>query len=61
LPPPRAAGWSARGADTGSQRAQAGFSTPERVADLITLLAAERTANVTGANHVIDGGLIKTT
>jgi len=24
-------------------------------------LASERTANVTGANYVIDGGLIKTT
>jgi NAD(P)-dependent dehydrogenase (short-subunit alcohol dehydrogenase family) len=37
------------------------FSTPEEVATLITLLASERTANVTGANYIIDGGLIKTT
>ena len=37
------------------------FSTPEEVATLVTLLASERTANVTGANYVIDGGLIKTT
>jgi NAD(P)-dependent dehydrogenase (short-subunit alcohol dehydrogenase family) len=37
------------------------FTTPEEVATLITLLASERTANVTGANYVIDGGLIKTT
>ncbi|HWX96972.1 MAG TPA: oxidoreductase [Solirubrobacteraceae bacterium] len=37
------------------------FSTPEQVADLVTLLASDRTANVTGANYVIDGGLIKTT
>jgi NAD(P)-dependent dehydrogenase (short-subunit alcohol dehydrogenase family) len=37
------------------------FTTPEEVATLVTLLASERTANVTGANFVIDGGLIKTT
>jgi len=37
------------------------FSTPEEVATLVVLLASERTANVTGANFVIDGGLIKTT
>jgi NAD(P)-dependent dehydrogenase (short-subunit alcohol dehydrogenase family) len=37
------------------------FTTPEEVATLITLLASERTANVTGANYLIDGGLIKTT
>lgn len=37
------------------------FTTPEEVATLITLLASERTANVTGVNYVIDGGLIKTT
>jgi NAD(P)-dependent dehydrogenase (short-subunit alcohol dehydrogenase family) len=37
------------------------FTTPEEVATLIVLLASERTGNVTGANYVIDGGLIKTT
>jgi NAD(P)-dependent dehydrogenase (short-subunit alcohol dehydrogenase family) len=37
------------------------FTTPEEVATLITILASERTANVTGVNYVIDGGLIKTT
>jgi NAD(P)-dependent dehydrogenase (short-subunit alcohol dehydrogenase family) len=37
------------------------FTTPEEVATLVTLLASERTGNVTGANYVIDGGLIKTT
>jgi NAD(P)-dependent dehydrogenase (short-subunit alcohol dehydrogenase family) len=36
------------------------FSTPEEVATLVTLLASDRTANVTGVNYVIDGGLIKT-
>jgi NAD(P)-dependent dehydrogenase (short-subunit alcohol dehydrogenase family) len=37
------------------------FTTPEEVATLITMLASDRTANVTGANYIIDGGLIKTT
>jgi NAD(P)-dependent dehydrogenase (short-subunit alcohol dehydrogenase family) len=37
------------------------FSTAEEVATLVVMLASERTANVTGANYVIDGGLIKTT
>ena len=37
------------------------FATPGEVATMITLLASERTANVTGANYVIDGSLIKTT
>ena len=37
------------------------FTTPEEVATLAVFLASERTANVTGANYVIDGGLIKTT
>jgi NAD(P)-dependent dehydrogenase (short-subunit alcohol dehydrogenase family) len=37
------------------------FTTPDEVATLVVLLASERTANITGANYVIDGGLIKTT
>jgi NAD(P)-dependent dehydrogenase (short-subunit alcohol dehydrogenase family) len=37
------------------------FTTPEEVATLVAMLASPRTANVTGANYVIDGGLIKTT
>ena len=37
------------------------FTTPQDVATLVTMLASDRTANVTGANYVIDGGLIKTT
>jgi NAD(P)-dependent dehydrogenase (short-subunit alcohol dehydrogenase family) len=37
------------------------FTRPEEVATLITMLASERMANVTGVNYVIDGGLIKTT
>jgi NAD(P)-dependent dehydrogenase (short-subunit alcohol dehydrogenase family) len=37
------------------------FTTPEEVATLVALLASPRTANVTGSNYVIDGGLVKTT
>jgi NAD(P)-dependent dehydrogenase (short-subunit alcohol dehydrogenase family) len=37
------------------------FTTPEEVAALVVFLASERAANITGANYVIDGGLIKTT
>jgi NAD(P)-dependent dehydrogenase (short-subunit alcohol dehydrogenase family) len=37
------------------------FTTPEEVATLVAMLASERAANITGANYVIDGGLIKTT
>jgi len=37
------------------------FTTPEEVATIVVLLASPSTANVTGANYLIDGGLIKTT
>jgi len=37
------------------------FTTPEEVAMIVTVLCSPRMANVTGANWVIDGGLIKTT
>jgi NAD(P)-dependent dehydrogenase (short-subunit alcohol dehydrogenase family) len=37
------------------------LSTPEEVATLALLMASPLTANVTGSNFVIDGGLIKTT
>lgn len=37
------------------------FSEPAEVASLVAFLASDRAGNVTGANYVIDGGLIKTT
>jgi NAD(P)-dependent dehydrogenase (short-subunit alcohol dehydrogenase family) len=36
------------------------FTQPEEVADLVVLLASDRTSNVTGARFTIDGGLITT-
>jgi NAD(P)-dependent dehydrogenase (short-subunit alcohol dehydrogenase family) len=36
------------------------LTTPEEVATVVVMLASPRTANVTGSNYVIDGGLIKT-
>jgi NAD(P)-dependent dehydrogenase (short-subunit alcohol dehydrogenase family) len=36
------------------------FSRPEEVADMVVILASDRTANVTGADITIDGGLIPT-
>ena len=55
-------------ADTARARVIAGigglatgrFTTPEEVATLAVMLASPRTGNVTGANFVVDGGLIKT-
>ena len=43
-----------------AQSATGRFTTPQEVADLITLLASARTGNVTGADFVIDGGLVQT-
>jgi NAD(P)-dependent dehydrogenase (short-subunit alcohol dehydrogenase family) len=36
------------------------FTRPEEVADLVLLLASDRTGNVTGADFVIDGGMVTT-
>ena len=36
------------------------FTYPQEVADLVVLLASDRAGNITGANFVIDGGLIST-
>ena len=44
----------------GRRSATGRFTTPEEVATLVALLASPRTANVTGSNYVIDGGLVKT-
>lgn len=36
------------------------FTQPREVADLVVLLASDRAGNVTGADFVIDGGLVQT-
>jgi NAD(P)-dependent dehydrogenase (short-subunit alcohol dehydrogenase family) len=36
------------------------FSRPDEVADLVVVLAGARTANVTGADFRIDGGMVPT-
>jgi NAD(P)-dependent dehydrogenase (short-subunit alcohol dehydrogenase family) len=43
-----------------AQAATGRFTRPEEVADLVLLLASDRAGNVTGADFVIDGGLITT-
>ena len=57
---------SGAGADAVREQMTAGmptgrFTTPREVATIVALLASPRTRNVTGANWVIDGGLVKTT
>jgi NAD(P)-dependent dehydrogenase (short-subunit alcohol dehydrogenase family) len=37
------------------------LTTPEEVAALVVFLASDQSANTTGSNFVLDGGLIKTT
>ncbi len=39
--------------DTATRR----FTTPQEVADLIVFLTSDRSANITGADYIIDGGL----
>jgi NAD(P)-dependent dehydrogenase (short-subunit alcohol dehydrogenase family) len=43
-----------------SQSATGRFTRPQEVADLVAMLAGDRLGNVTGADVVIDGGLITT-
>ena len=43
-----------------SDSATGRFSEPAEVADLVLVLASDRAGNVTGADFVIDGGLVKT-
>lgn len=47
-------------AGAASQMVTGRFSQPEEVADLVLLLASERTGNVTGAQFTIDGGMVTT-
>lgn len=46
--------------DAARQMVTGRFTRPEEVADLVVFLASDRTANVTGADFTIDGGLITT-
>jgi NAD(P)-dependent dehydrogenase (short-subunit alcohol dehydrogenase family) len=44
-------------ADRAAHQSVAGrFTEPSEVADLVVLLASDRTGNVTGADFTIDGG-----
>jgi NAD(P)-dependent dehydrogenase (short-subunit alcohol dehydrogenase family) len=54
LQPAEVASQAARQSVTGR------FSRPDEVADLVLWLASDRTANVTGADFRIDGGLVPT-
>jgi NAD(P)-dependent dehydrogenase (short-subunit alcohol dehydrogenase family) len=58
----RATGQSAQDVAAGAaaQMVTGRFTRPDEVADLVVLLASDRTANITGANFAIDGGLLTT-
>jgi NAD(P)-dependent dehydrogenase (short-subunit alcohol dehydrogenase family) len=48
-------------ADRQAAQAPSGrFTYPHEVADLVLMLASDRSANITGSDFVIDGGLITT-
>ena len=47
-------------AQAARRRPPAGSPRPQEVADLVVLLASDRAGNVTGADFVIDGGLVQT-
>jgi NAD(P)-dependent dehydrogenase (short-subunit alcohol dehydrogenase family) len=46
--------------DAAAGSATGRFTQPEEVADLVLLLASDRAGNITGADFVIDGGLVAT-
>ena len=54
LDPAEVAAQAAAGAVTGR------FTRPPEIADLILMLASDRTGNVTGSDFAIDGGLVQT-
>ena len=43
-----------------AQAATGRFTHPAEIADLVLLLASDRSANITGSDYVIDGGLVTT-
>ena len=53
-PPEQIAAAAAAGMLTGR------FSRPEEIADLVLFLASDRSANMTGSNVVVDGGMLTT-
>jgi NAD(P)-dependent dehydrogenase (short-subunit alcohol dehydrogenase family) len=44
----------------GSQMITGRFTRPAEVADMVLFLASDRADNITGADYVIDGGLLTT-
>ncbi|WP_281066147.1 SDR family oxidoreductase [Nocardia albiluteola] len=49
-------------ADTVAAQSVTGrFTSPGEIADRVLFLASPGSANITGADHIIDGGMITTT
>jgi NAD(P)-dependent dehydrogenase (short-subunit alcohol dehydrogenase family) len=46
--------------EAASQMVTARFTWPTEVADVVLFLASDRAGNVTGADYVIDGGVLTT-